>query len=63
MTTITIDPYVNSYGVRVYDSKDGYQVNETQDERLEALKIIARYVHQEIQKEMELRQLAAGSTL
>lgn len=56
MLNITIDKYVNGYGVRVYDSKDGYALNETHDKRLDALKAVEQWLRDEIIKDLEARR-------
>ena len=63
MTTITIDEYVNSFGVRVHESYNGYALNESHESRLEALKVIEFWISSEIQKEFQKRQQAAGMSI
>lgn len=55
MITITLDEYINGFGLRGYDLKDGYFLNEIQEERLEALKVLERWVKDEIIRELERR--------
>lgn len=61
MITITIDEYINGFGVRVFDSKRGeYAVDEIHEERLEALKAVERYFIPELLKEYDLRKSNAS---
>lgn len=55
MFTLTIDEYVNGFGVRAYDPKAGYILNEFHEEKLDALKVVERYFRDEIIKDLERR--------
>lgn len=55
MTTITIDEYVNGFGVRVYDPKDGYSLNEFHEEKVDALKALRTVIDNQILKEYQGR--------
>ncbi len=59
-TTITLDPYVNGYGLRVFAHGE-QQVNETHDEKLSALKEIQNWVQKEIADELTRRSFYAAS--
>jgi hypothetical protein len=51
MVTITIDPVINGYVIRGYDSKDGYFLNEFQESKLETLKVFNTWLQKEITAE------------
>ena len=61
MFTLTIDEYVNGFGVRAYDSKDGYQLNEFHEERLDALKAVEKLFRDQIISELERRTSHAAT--
>ena len=63
LTSITIDEYVNSFGVRVHEAYNGYALNESHESKLEALKALEFWVSSEIQKEFQKRQQAAGMAI
>lgn len=55
MIQITIDEYINGFSVRGYDTKDGYFLNEIQEERLEALRVLESWVKKEMIDELQRR--------
>lgn len=61
MQTITIDEFVNGFSLRGFDTKTAqYFLNETTDERLDALRRVSRWVNDQIIKELEAKQAYAS---
>jgi hypothetical protein len=56
MITITIDEYVNGFGVRVHEKYDGYAINEFHEEKIDALKAVNTYINTELIKDLKRRQ-------
>jgi len=56
---ITIDPYINGDGLRIYSNLEKV-VNETHEERLEALRVVERWVQDRIIEELERRHQNAA---
>lgn len=55
MITIVIDEYVNGFSLVGYDWKDGKFLNEIHEERVEALKVLERWIKDEIIDELQRR--------